>query len=492
MSWPGAIAQSHPDRIALVLSDVRMTYQDLAQQSQQLAGVMAFRGCRAGDTVAIILGNTPEFFVAVWAAQISGLYYVPISEKLPAPERHYIIADSGAKLVLTRDYDDEPMALPPTEWDSATAPFRRVEGSDMLYTSGTTGRPKGVKRPPSLTELGSDQRRTKRARDLFAMDERTVFLSPAPLYHAAPLRYAMTVQRLSGTVVAMTRFDAAAALDLIVREHVTHSQWVPTHFSRLLALAELPPAAPQHLCAIHAGAPCPPDIKRRMIEWWGPILHEYYSGTEAVGFTHITSEEWLERPGSVGRAYGSTIHILDDSDRERGPGETGKVYFGSGSGLAYHGDTAKTAAATSPQGYATMGDVGHVDDKGYLYLTDRQAFTIISGGANIYPAEVENALMADPAVIDCAVFGVPDADLGEAVQAIVEPADGAEPSAELTQMLAKRLRDRIAGYKLPRAIAFVDRVPRMDSGKIRKRDLTAAYSEPGSRGYSTRPVEIAR
>ncbi len=382
--------------------------------------------------------------------------------------------------------------MPPEEWDGPTAAFERIEGSDMLYTSGTTGKPKGVKRPLARASLGSDARRTDRARDLFGMDEQTVFLSPAPLYHAAPLRYAMTVQRLGGTVVAMERFDAARALDLIVAEKVTHSQWVPTMFSRILALPDRPAATDHHVCAIHAGAPCPQEVKRRMIALWGPILHEYYSGTEAVGFTHITSAEWLAHPGSVGRAYGSTIHILDEDDGEVPTGETGRVFFESRTAHAYHGDTDKTAAATSAQGWATMGDIGHLDGEGFLYLTDRAAFTIISGGANIYPAQVEEALMADPAVVDCAVFGVPDADLGEAVQAVVELVEGHAADAPTAIDMADRLRSQVASYKLPRAIAFVDRVPRMDSGKIRKRDLVEAYRDPALRGFATRALEVAR
>ncbi len=437
------------------------------------------------------MDNCPDFFVAVWAAQISGLYFVPVSTRLPTAERDYILDDSAARIVLTAD-PDCPRSLLPEHWGGATAPFRRLEGSDMLYTSGTTGRPKGVKKPLAEMELGGDSRRTDRARDLFAMDESTIFLSPAPLYHAAPLRYAMTVQRLGGTVVAMARFDAARALDLIAAENVTHSQWVPTHFSRLLAVPDRGANPPAHICAIHAGAPCPPAIKRRMIDWWGPILHEYYSGTEAVGFTHITSAEWLARPGSVGKAYGSTVHILDDSGCEIGPGQTGRVFFGGAGALNYHGDPEKSAAASSVQGWATMGDIGHVDADDYLYLTDRQAFTIISGGVNIYPAEVENALMADPAIADCAVFGVPDDDFGEAVQAVVELHDRRTGSADLARAIAARLRDAIAGHKIPRCIAFVDTVVRMDSGKIAKRDLVRAYRNPELRGFATRTLETAR
>lgn len=486
---PGAIAATAPARAAVVIDGAVLTYAALAERSEQLAGRLAALGCSPGGTVALILGNGVEFFVAAWAAQISGLYFVPLSERLTPTERDYILADSGAKVVLTHDAD-LPRALVPAQWGiGATVPFARIEGSDMLYTSGTTGRPKGVKRPLSRAPLGSDGRRAERARALFGMDADTVFLSPAPLYHAAPLRWAMTVLRLGGTVVAMKKFDAAEALALLAEHRVTHSQWVPTMFARMLALAERPANSPSHICAIHAGAPCPPDIKRRMIDWWGPILHEYYSGTEAVGFTHITSAEWLERPGSVGRAYGAAIHILDEDDTPLPLGATGGVFFESATPHAYHNAPEKAAAATSRQGYATMGDIGHVDADGYLWLTDRASFTIISGGANIYPAEVEAALMSDPAIVDCAVFGVPDADLGEVVQAVVELRELAQDPAAAARAITERLRGLVAANKVPRQIAFTDHLPRMDSGKVQKRILAERYAEPIRRGYFGRMRE---
>ena len=482
---PSAIAQQTPDRIALLIGEETLTYGELAARAETLAGRLAALGCGPGDTVALSLENSPEFFVAAWAAQMSGLYFVPMSERLAAPERDYILADSNAAVVLTQDRSIA-RSLPPEQWYGPTASFDRIEGSDMLYTSGTTGRPKGVKRPLDRVPLGSDPRRIQRAQDLFGMGRETVFFSPAPLYHAAPLRWAMTVQRLGGTVVALTRFDAGTALREIAACKVTHSQWVPTMFSRMLALADRPANPPSHICAIHAGAPCPPDLKRRMIDWWGPILHEYYSGTEAVGFTHIDSRHWLERPGSVGRAYASTIHILGDGDIPLPPGSTGRVFFESRTPHAYHNDPEKARRATSKQGYATMGDIGHVDADGFLFLTDREAFTIISGGANIYPAEVEAALMADPEIVDCAVFGVPDDDLGQVVQAVVELASApADPPARALA-IGEALRTRIARNKIPRCIAFIQRVPRMDSGKVRQSELADAFARSERRGFPAR------
>jgi long-chain acyl-CoA synthetase len=486
---PSAIAANAPARAAVVIGGEVLTYGALAERAERLAGRLAALGCAPGDTVALILGNSAEFFVAAWAAQMSGLYFVPLSDRLAPPERDYILADSGAKVVLTHDAD-LPRALVPAQWESGViTPFAPIEGSDMLYTSGTTGQPKGVKRPLSGAALGSDARRAERARELFGMDADTVFLSPAPLYHAAPLRWAMTVLRLGGTVAAMTRFDAAEALRLLGEHRVTHSQWVPTMFARMLALADRPANPSSHICAIHAGAPCPPDIKRRMIDWWGPILHEYYSGTEAVGFTHITSAEWLERPGSVGRAYGGRVHIFGPDDTPLPSGATGRVFFESATSHAYHNAPEKAAAATSRQGYATMGDIGHVDAEGYLWLTDRASFAIISGGANIYPAEIEAALMSDPAIVDCAVFGVPDADLGEVVQAVIELREPPADPAAAALAIAERLRGLVAANKIPRQIAFTDRLPRMDSGKVQKRVLAERYAESSRRGYFGRVRE---
>ena len=442
---------------------------------------------------------------------------MPLAARLTAAETAYILDDSGARAVFC-DQDQasvvqaaqasaapEALLLCTGEAEGIAAlddALGRagaalddpglddpVEGLDMLYTSGTTGRPKGVKRPLSGDPLGSDRRRVDRSKALFDMDPQMVFLSPAPLYHAAPLRFAMTVLRIGGTVVLLEKFEPRAALAALDAHRVTHSQWVPTMFSRLLDLpvetrADVDLSA--HRAAIHAGAPCPIPVKRAMIDWWGPILHEYYSGTESIGFTHVTAREWLERPGTVGRAWSCHIHIVGEDGRELGPNAVGTVYFSGGKPLTYHNAPDKTAQARHAAGWATMGDLGYVDADGYLFLTDRKAFTIVSGGVNVYPKEVEDVLMAVPGVRDAAVFGVPDPDLGEAVQAVVETGPETPAEAATVDRLMTYLRSHLAGFKCPRYIDFVDRLPRLDTGKVQKHALRDAYSDPARRGFATR------
>lgn len=499
---PAAIAAREPEREALVFGDRRWTYGELDAFSAQLAALLWHYGMQRGDVVALLMSNSPEFIGAAWAAQRSGLYYLPVPTRLTPTEIRYILEDSGARALIA---SPDLMEIAQTASDgldllrygvkegagfealrSAFGDFRAplaIEGGDMLYTSGTTGKPKGVRRPLVGEPLGSDDGRVRRGRKLFGFDSDTVFLSPAPLYHAAPLRFAMNLMRVGAKLVGMEKFDAREALWLIGSEKVTHSQWVPTMFSRLLDLPDAEKKAfdtASMRCAIHAGAPCPPAVKQAMIDWWGPILQEYYSGTESVGFTHITSRQWLERPGSVGQAYGCTIHVLNDSGAELGAGETGTIYFEGKAGLEYHNDPAKTRSATDDRGWATMGDVGHVDADGFLFLTDRKNFTIISGGVNVYPSEVEAALMTLPTVRDCAVFGLPDCDLGEVVAAVIESDAATTPhDAGLAMRLAADLKPILAGPKLPRLWRF-DSVARTETGKIRKQDLRDSCRQPGS------------
>ncbi|MGQ3031368.1 MAG: AMP-binding enzyme, partial [Ferrovibrionaceae bacterium] len=279
------------------------------------------------------------------------------------------------------------------------------------------------------------------------------------------------------TVIVMERFDAAAALALIARHRVSHAQWVPTMFVRLLKLPEAQRKAhdlSSLVCAVHAAAPCPIEIKQRMIDWWGPIVWEYYAGTEANGATIISSAEWLTHKGSVGRAVLGEIHVMNDRDEEVAVGEQGVIYFGNGPGFEYLNDPEKTASSRNARGWSTLGDIGRVDAEGYLYLTDRVANMIISGGVNIYPQEIENILICHPGVADVAVIGVPDDEFGEAVKAVVQPAAG-EGSARLADELVALCRDRLAHYKCPRSVDFVDSLPRHPNGKLFKRLLRERY-----------------
>lgn len=484
----GEVARHSPTKTAVVLEERRISYAALDAASRRIARLARDHGLTRGSVLAVIAPNGPEFLAAVTAAQRSGLYALPLSTHITSEDLHYILNDSGATLLFlgqelsglvdaaqlrqagcTAICFEEITRLFTVE--NAPGETDPVEGGDMLYTSGTTGKPKGVRKPLSYSVLGSDGGRSERLRSLFAFDTDSVFLSPAPLYHAAPLRFATTLLRIGATIVLMHKFSAPEALQLLGREKVTHSQWVPTMFRRLL---DCEPAqkealvAPLHRCAIHAGAPCPVGLKREMIAWWGPILHEYYSGTESIGFTHITSEEWLQKPGSVGRPWGCAVHILGDSGERLGPKQTGTVYFSGRGSLSYHNDPEKSEQATSREGWATMGDIGYVDHAGYLYLTDRLAFTIISGGVNIYPREVEAALYEYRKVKEAAVFGVDDSDLGEAVVAVIELALDSDPTLTTAQAIRDFLDERLARFKKPRWIAFQTALPLTDSGKIHK------------------------
>jgi fatty-acyl-CoA synthase len=509
---PGAIANIDPHRDAVIAEDgSRLSYGQLDTRSLALAQRLHNSGIARGDAVALLIGNRLDFFVATWAAQRSGIYFIPIATRLTPIELAYIFDDSGARALVLDPALVEPAAAAlaimngerplvltlepvpgyetvPLEVDPSLPLPDAIEGGDMLYTSGTTGRPKAVRRVLDYSSLGSDMRRAARAADLFGMDGNSVFLSPAPLYHAAPLRFAMGQHRSGGAVVMMFKFKAEKALELIEREKVTHSQWVPTMFARLLDLSEESRKRHDlstHRVAIHAGAPCPPDIKRAMIDWWGPILHEYYSGTEGVGFTHSNSTEWLKRPGTVGKPYGCTIHIVGEDGAELPAGETGTVYFEGRAGLVYHNAPEKTREAHHSAGWATFGDIGHVDADGFLFLSDRRSFTIVSGGVNIYPAEIEAALAVHPAVFDATAFGVPDPNFGEAVQAVIQLRDG-EGNLELAQEILGFLRKRLAPFKLPKFIAFRADLPRTETGKLQKHKIRDEYLDPAGRGFDLR------
>jgi len=502
--------RENPDKTAIVVGERTMSYAALDSSSRAIAETLRQLGLKHGDVIAILAPNVPEFFVVAWAAQRSGLYYTPIGIHLKAAEIGHILADSAAKALfvdssLAPEASDAINKLAPYSAPSlfslggpvagahavddlvhSAATPEDIEGGDLLYTSGTTGRPKGVKRPLDFGPLGSDMRRVTRLRDLFEMDHDTVFYTAAPIYHAAPLRFAMTVLRMGATLVMDQKFEPGRALATLAARSVTHSQWVPTMFVRLLQLPDAERAAfraPAHRKAIHSGAPCAASVKRAMINWWGPILHEYYSGTESAGFTHVTSAEWLRFPGSVGKPWGCKIHILSDSGAELGPGEIGAVYFEGRAGLTYHNDDEKTREAHSPEGWTTMGDIGFVNGEGYLFLCDRKNFVIVSGGVNIYPREVEEALESHPAVLEAAVFGLPDETFGEYVQAVVQLRDPFDAKIDVANALHAHVRATLAAYKAPKRIAFEDDLPRLPNGKLEKHRLRDAYRNRSDRGF---------
>ncbi|WP_084474757.1 acyl-CoA synthetase [Nocardia vermiculata] len=505
---PGRYAEQCPERPAIVMGATGevVTYQQLEQRSRAFARGLRRRGLGVGDHLAILAENTRSFLEIAWAAQRSGLYYTAINRHLRRAEVQYILDDCGARaLVATAAMNDvvagldlDRMAvqicadgeldgfecydeiLAAESAESADPLPGECEGREMLYSGGTTGRPKGVRKPLPATALGDPEAAPVQiARGLLVAGARedAVYLSPAPLYHAAPLVFAMSWQRLGATVVVMERFDPRLWLSLVERHRVTHTQMVPTMFVRLLRL----PAEQRRghdvsslIDVVHSAAPCPVPVKRQMLDWLGPIVNEYYSGTEDVGNTYISAREWLEHPGSVGRPA-QRCHIVGDDGREVAAGQTGVVYFEGGRPFEYHNDPERTAAVSGPHGWRTLGDIGHVDAAGYLYLTDRQSHMIVSGGVNIYPQEAENVLAAHPAVLDVAVIGVPDEEMGEQVKAVVQPVDPAAAGPELAVALIAACRAELAHYKCPRTVDFTVDLPRDPNGKLYKRLLRQRY-----------------
>jgi acyl-CoA synthetase (AMP-forming)/AMP-acid ligase II len=501
---PGIIAAEQPDKIAYVMAEsgFAVTYAGLERTSNQGAHLFRSLGLERGDHIALLLENHPRFLQICWAAQRAGLYYTAISWRLQQGEVEYIVNNCEAKVFITslaRRSVVEPLndRMPNVirrymldgavdgyeSWEAALAaqPTHPIadeaEGQSMLYSSGTTGYPKGVKKPLPEEPFGSVPGLAV-MNVLYGADRDSVYLSPAPLYHAAPLGFTMTCLRQGTQVVVMEHFEPEAALRFIERYRVTHSQWVPTMFVRMLKLPE--EARSRYdlsslRCAIHAAAPCPIPIKEQMIEWWGPVLYEYYAGTEGNGFVQLNSTEWLAHKGSVGRPLNCEIHICDDDGNEVPVGESGTIYFGGGGQFEYHNDPEKTAGSRHPKGWTTLGDVGYLDDDGYLYLTDRKHFMIISGGVNIYPQEAENVLITHPAVMDVAVFGVPNEEFGEEVKAVVQPKDLTQAGPELAHELMAFCRERLSHIKCPRSIDFRAELPRHPTGKLYKRLLKDEY-----------------
>jgi acyl-CoA synthetase (AMP-forming)/AMP-acid ligase II len=504
---PLRYARSTPDKPAIIMgeSGETISFAALEARSNRLAHLLRAAGLRRGDCVAYMIENRPLVIELACAAARLGLFYVPVSTRLKSDELAYIVTNSEAKAFFTtaalagvveatrplfprglrcfiagaalegfRNLEEEAALQPESPIPDPS------EGSAFFYSSGSTGRPKGVKRPLPADPFDAVTVFDQRVRGAYGFEQDMVYLSPAPLYHAAPLTFSMAAIGFGGTLVVMEKFDAELALALIARHRVTHSQWVPTMFARLVKLE--PEIRAKYdvsslKLAIHAAAPCPPDVKRQMIDWWGDAIVEYYSGTEGVGMCLVTAKEWLAHPGTVGKAVSGEIHICDDDGNELPPGQTGLVYFGGGMAFDYHGDPEKTKAAKHKKGWGTFGDVGYQDSEGYLYLTDRKDFMIISGGVNIYPAEMESVLITHPAVTDVAVIGVPNEDFGEEVKAIVQPADWQARGPALAEELIGYCRERLADVKCPRTVDFVEELPRLPTGKLQKKLIRAPYWE---------------
>jgi len=502
-------ASKNPTKAAIFIAETgdKRTFAELHERSARIADYLA-RNLEQGEVIAILLGNRLEYFDVCFGARRAGLYFVPVSSHLTVGELEYILRDSDAKVLFTEARFNAIVGALPEDLKAAVRVLTvdcsessglsyqqvaleggiptlpdRAAGIDFAYSSGTTGKPKGIRHALTGDKELAVALQNGGWVSFFKLDEDSVYLSPAPLYHAAPLRFSMRCLTNGGMVVSMLKFDAERALSLIERYRVTHSQWVPTMFVRMLNLDPRIKASydlSSHRYAVHAAAPCPVDIKRRMIEWWGPIVWEYYGGSERAGTTVISAADWLAHPGSVGPAVQGKVHILDGDWKECAPGEEGLVCFEGGPRFAYHKDPVKTADAYTPQGWATYGDIGRLDEDGYLYLTDRLANMIISGGVNIYPQEAENVLLEHPLVQDVAVIGVPNKDFGEEVKAVVELRDPQNASQETEALLIAYCRAQLSPIKCPRSVDFATVLPRTETGKLLKRLVRDQYRAAAS------------
>ncbi|MDE2568034.1 MAG: acyl-CoA synthetase [Sphingomonadales bacterium] len=497
MTHPRLHAQTHPDKPAVVMSDGSgsLSYAALEDRANRGAQLLRSLGIGSGDTIAFWLPNCPEVFEVYWAGQRAGLYITPIATGLTAGEADYILGNSGSRLLITSSKIAGFAELPRREgvailtieqWREAlnrqpTGPILdEAPGFHMVYSSGTTGRPKGIRLPLPNGDVTASHMLAELAANSYGTGPDTVYLSPAPLYHTAPLAYTTSVHRLGGTVVVMPKFDPEKLLAAVERFHVTMVQMVPTMFVRLL---KLPADVRERYdlsslkVVVHAAAPCPVAIKQAMFNWLGPIIYEYYGGSEGNGSTRITPEEWLRKPGSVGKASWGVVHICDDAGNELPLGEQGIVYFEGGWDFRYLGDEDKTRNSRNPQhpAWSTLGDIGYLDDEGYLFLTDRKSYMIISGGVNIYPQEVENLLITHPKVADAAVIGVPNAEFGEEVKAVVQPLDPADATPEFSEELIAFCKSALSHVKCPRSIDFDLALPRLDNGKLYKRLVKDRY-----------------
>ena len=501
-------AATEPNKPALILypSSKVVTFSALEARANRLTHYFRRSGLHEGDAIAIVMENDEHILTVMWAARRAGLYYVPINTNLTAAEAAYIVDNSNAVAIigsaalrstLANLAAHLPQGLPDVlmiadddvhGWlrypecvaDQPDTPVDDEREGDLLqYSSGTTGRPKGIKR--ELTGLAPAEAPIILTPLFKAMGigPAAVYLCPAPLYHTAPSMWSMSAQAVGATVVVMEKFDAEGCLDAIQRHRVTHGQFVPSMFVRMVKLPDSVRDSydvSSLVRVVHAAAPCPIEVKKLMIDWWGPIVEEFYSSSEGAGITYITADEWLARPGSVGRALLGSPHIVGEDSGELPAGQIGEIYFGGGFAFEYLNDVTKTGASRNERGWATVGDIGYLDDDGYLYLTDRRHHVIISGGVNIYPREAEDMLVTHPKVLDAAVFGIPHDEMGQSVKAVVQTVDPADATGPFAEELQAWLRERLAHYKCPRSISFEPHLPRTDAGKLYKQELVDRYS----------------
>lgn len=496
--------------VVLYPSGITISFEDLEARANRLAHYFRQAGLREGDVIAVIMENNAHIHAAMWAARRAGLYYVLVNTHLTPAEAAYIIEDSSATALFAssamRELAHDTVTLLEADApeirllaDDHTAGWDRypdcvadypdtpiedeIEGDLLQYSSGTTGRPKGIRRALPHVSPAESPTQLEPMLSLLGVNHESVYLNPAPLYHTAPAYWSMSVQALGATVVIMERFSPDGALDAIAKFRVTHGQFVPAMFVRMLKLApakRLSYDVSSLKRVLHAAAPCPEEIKRQMIDWWGPIIDEFYSSSEGAGISFIRAEDWLCHPGSVGRPVLGVPHIVDENGEELPAGHSGVLYFEGAMPFEYLGDPAKTQAAQNSRGWSTVGDIGYLDAEGYLYLTDRRHHMIISGGVNIYPQEAEDALISHPKVLDAAVFGIPDEEMGQSVKAVVQLVTPDQDPDEIGAELLTWIRQRLAHYKCPRSISVEPQLPRSDAGKLFKQTLVQKYSQPAS------------
>jgi long-chain acyl-CoA synthetase len=497
-------ARNTPDKPALIAAESgeATDFRRLNEESMRLSRVLR-RSLDEGARVALLMENTPAVYVAAWACRRSALRLVPVNWHLSRDEAIYIVTNSDAEALIVSPGMSElaleiAKAIPElkvlltsgdafgsfSSVDAAIAaepiePFGiETEGSYMFYSSGTTGQPKGILRSLSGESFNTQSRIETMMAGLFQFDDNAVFYSPAPLYHAAPLAWSIGSQVLGGTTIVPHRFDAEATLAHIERYRVTNAQFVPTHFVRMLQLPEEVRAkydVSSLRMVVHAAAPCPVDVKEKMLEWFGPVIYEFYGLSEGGGFTIIRPEEWVARKGTVGRSVTGPIHVIDDAGNELPRGEVGHLMFENPERFEYHKEPGKTAEFFDARGWSRPGDMGWMDEDGYLFLADRSSNMIISGGVNIYPQEAEAVLTLHPAIRDVAVIGIPDKEFGEAVKAVVELMPGVVADNALADELIEYCRARLSKFKCPKTVDFTDVIPRLPTGKLLKRELRKRY-----------------